>query len=282
MNKHTILVTITATAALLAGAQASAAVLTMTAGTPSLTGVSASGTATSSSATYGVYINSDYATTTSTKIEKDVVTAPTATTAGQAYVYEVTTVATKRTDTLAWQDQLSWTQSLTGNTLGNEYVTFSATLNATQDLTASVFVQSTGSFQAQTSPFGSSVPALPSFYVRSGGSSTWTPLSGSSETNTADSTFFSAGYGTLDLTKNVSKSFEVAVFAGSNVDLKQFSVNLSSGAYGEHTTIIDLPPLVTRTLVGAELLAPVPEPETYALLAAGLLFVALRLRNQRR
>lgn len=33
--------------------------------------------------------------------------------------------------------------------------------------------------------------------------------------------------------------------------------------------------------MGAELLAPVPEPETYALFAAGLLFVGLRLRNLR-
>lgn len=34
--------------------------------------------------------------------------------------------------------------------------------------------------------------------------------------------------------------------------------------------------------VDAEMLTPAPEPETYALILAGLLFVGLRMRDQRR
>ncbi len=283
MRIHTILTSALATAALLAATGAAAAVVTVTPGTPAFNGVTPAGPATTSAATTTLVTNSTYASTTSTTTEKDVVTAPTATSAGQAYVYEVTTVNTKRTDTLGSLDAFSWAQNVAGNTAGNEFVTFSATLNATQAINAQLSFFSFGSYTAQTSPFGSSVPALPSFYVRlAGDNAAWTLLGANTSTGTGTNSFSSSAYWSLGLDAGAPKTFEVAVLAGPNVDLGGFNVNVTSSLYGFYTQTTDLPPNVTRTLVGAELLAPVPEPETYALLAAGLLFVVLRLRNQRR
>lgn len=283
MRVHNILTSALAAAALLgAAAGASAAVVTVTPGTPAFNGVSAAGTATTSSTTNTFVTNSTYASTTTTTTEKDVVIAPTATSAGQAYVYEVTTVNTKRTDTVGSLDGFSWSQNLTGNTPGNEFVTFSGTLNATQAINAQLSLSSGGTYTPDTSPFGSSVPTLPSFYVRWGGSTTWSLLGASSNTDALTSSFSSGAYTSTGLDAGTPKSFEVAVFAGSNVNLSSFNLYVSSSLYGVHNEVIDLAPTVTRTLVGAELLAPVPEPETYALFAAGLLFVVSRLRNQRR
>lgn len=282
MRIHTILTSALAAAALLGATAASAAVVTVTPGTPAFNGVSAAGAATTSSTTNNVVTNSTYASTTTTKTEKDVVIAPTATSAGQAYVYEVTTVSTKRTDTVGSLDGFSWSQNLTGNTLGNEFVTFSGTLNATQAINAQLSLSSGGTYTPDASPFGSSVPTLPSFYVRWGGSTTWSLLGASSNTDALTSSFYSGAYTSTSLDAGTPKSFEVAVFAGSNVNLSSFNLYVSSSLYGTHNEVVDLAPTVTRTLVGAELLAPVPEPETYALFAAGLLFVVSRLRNQRR
>lgn len=282
MRIHTILTSALTAASLLAAAGASAAVVTTTPGTPTFNGVTAAGNATTSSATNTIVTNTTYASTSTTTTEKDVVTAPTATSAGQAYVYDVTTVNTKRTDTLGSFDAFSWSQNLNGNTAGNEFVTFSATLNSTQAINAQLSLSSFGSYTALTSPFGTSVPALPSFYVRAGGSTAWTLLGTNSSTSTDSNNFSSSAYWSLGLDAGTPKTFEVAVLAGANVDLSGFTVNVTSSLYGINTQVTDLAPTVTRTLVGAELLAPVPEPETYALFAAGLLFVVSRLRNQRR
>jgi hypothetical protein len=283
MRIHTILTSALAAAAQLAATGAAAAVVTTTPGTPTFNGVTAAGSATTSAATNTFVTNTTYASTTTTKTEKDVVTAPTATSAGQAYVYEVTTVNTQRTDTLGSFDAFTWSQNLGNNTAGNEFVTFSATLNATQAINAQLSFSSFGSYTALTSPFGSSVPALPSFYVRLAGDNTaWTLVGANNSTSTGSNSFSSSAYWSLGLDAGTPKTFEVAVLAGPNVDLGGFTVNVTSSLYGIHTQVTDLAPNVTRTLVGAELLAPVPEPETYALLAAGLLFVVSRLRNQRR
>jgi hypothetical protein len=59
-------------------------------------------------------------------------------------------------------------------------------------------------------------------------------------------------------------------------------VNLRSTDYNLREQVVSVTTATTETLVGAQLLAPVPEPETYALFAAGLLFVVMRLRNRNR
>ncbi|MFG6486723.1 PEP-CTERM sorting domain-containing protein [Roseateles sp. BYS78W] len=272
--------TLTATA-LIWAASASAAVLTATPATPTLSGVAAAAApAVTPPVTTTATLDNSYGSTSTTHIEKDVQVAPTATSSGLAYVYEVTTVTQTRTDTLASQDYYSWNQALTGNTAGTEFLTLSVTLTPSQSLGAMLSLYSTGSYAAVASPFGSSVPALPSYYFRLAGASAWTLLGSTNTTNAATGSFYGGESAQLALTAGVATSFEVAVLAGSNVDLSDVGLNLWSDYYDTHKVAVDLGTSTTKALVGAELLAPVPEPQTYALILAGLLFVGLRLRSR--
>ena len=115
MRANFVLSALTATA-LWSAAAASATVLTVTPGGATFSGVSAAGAADAvPSTTFTNILNSDYASTSTTAIEKVVQTAPTPTTSGLAYVYEVTTLNQKRTDTVASADYFYWNQALTDN-----------------------------------------------------------------------------------------------------------------------------------------------------------------------
>lgn len=273
---------ILAAAALMGSVSAFAAVLTVTPGASTVSGATAAGGPSVTPVT--TWTGSDYSTsgsTTLTTTEKDVVIAPTATAAGLAYVYEVSTVTHTVTDHVYSYDWFSWSQSLTANGPGTEYLTFAGTVTASADTVAYLSVSSFGSYTPISSPpFGESVPALPSFFVRFGAGA-WTPLSAASYTTPETADFYALTQTWLDLSAGVPVSFEVAVLAGANVDLEHVQVGIDSGDYDQHDVTSVTGSTSTRTLVGAELLAPVPEPETYALFAAGLLFVGLRLRNLR-
>ena len=274
---------IVAAAALVGSVSAFAAVLTVTPGASTVSGATAAGAPSVTPVT--TWTGADYSTsasTTATATEKDVVIAPTATTAGLAYVYEVSTVTHTVTDHVYSYDWFSWSQSLTANGPGAEYLTFAGTVTASADTMAYLSVSSYGSYTPlSVPPFGETVPALPSFFVRLGGGA-WTPLSAASYATPETSDFYGLAQTWMELAAGVPISFEVAVLAGANVDLEQVQVDLSSGDYDQHDVTSVTGSSTTRTLVGAELLAPVPEPETYALFGAGLLFVGLRLRNLRR
>ena len=155
-------------------------------------------------------------------------------------------------------------------------------MTATESLSATLNVYSSGSYTPVASPFGASVPALPSYYFRLAGASAWTLLGSSSGTVAGSSNLYGGESTAVTLELGAPMTFEVAVFAGSNVDLSNVSVSLVSEYYDQHEVINDLGGTSTKVLIGAELLAPIPEPETYALILAGLLFVGLRTRAQRR
>jgi len=282
MRANFVLSTLTATALIwAASASASATVLTATAAPPALSGVAASGPPdVTPAATFDATLGSSYGSTSTTTFESVVQVAPTATSSGLAYVYEVTSVTQTRTDTLASMDSFSWNQALTGNTTGNEFLTLSVTLTSTQALDATLSLYGIGTYTAVASPFGTSVPALPSYYYRLAGASTWTLL-GSSNFTTPGTASFTGGETTqLSLGAGVATTFEIGVFAGSNVDLSDVGLNLWTDYYGTHSETVDTGTTTTKALVGAELLAPVPEPQTYALILAGLLFVGLRMRGR--
>jgi len=282
MRANFVVLSALTAAVLLNAAAASATVLTVTPAAPVLGGVSAAGAPdVAPAATFTNILSTNFGSTSTTVTEKVVQTAPTTTSSGLAYVYDVTTVNNTRTDTLGSADFFYWSQALTGNTPGNEFLTFSATVTGTSPLSATLSIYSSGSYTPVASPFGTSVPALPSYYFRLAGTSAWTLL-GSSSGTSAESSTYGGESAAVALNVTASTSFEVAVFAGSNVDLSNVSVSLVSAYYDVHDLTTPLGSTVTKTLVGAELLAPVPEPETYALILAGLLFVSLRVRAERR
>ncbi len=289
MSVKPVISALLATAALLsAGSAAAVAAATpnvvVTPGTVTSGGVTLDAeTLQPSSVEHYTYWYNDVSNSTVTKDATKVVIAPTPTSAGLAELYKVSTVTTTVTNHLASYDQFRWSQSMTGTAAANEYVTFSGTINATTDTTGWFSLYAYGSYTAQPSPlFGTATPALPSFYFRTVGSTTWTALSSENTINPEKAAFSSYAYHWVDLAAGTPLSFEVATLAGSAVDLSEFTVNLRSTDYNLREQVVSVTTATTETLVGAQLLAPVPEPETYALFAAGLLFVVMRLRNRNR
>ncbi|MFG6467240.1 PEP-CTERM sorting domain-containing protein [Pelomonas baiyunensis] len=222
----------------------------------------------------------DTSTSTVSQLVKRVVVAPTATTAGLAQWVEVSTTTTTTTDHFATYDQFSLKQSLTGNTANPEFITFSATVTASQFQSGWLSLNTSGSYVPISSPFGNAVPALPSFFLRTAGSGTWTALQTNQSVDTPSSTFWSSAWQSLSLAAG-STTIEVATWADSAVNLSSFSLSLESGNYNARDVVQNVSSVTTETIKSSELLAPIPEPETYALFAAGLMFVVLRARAQR-
>lgn len=220
----------------------------------------------------------DTSTSTVSQLVKRVVVAPTATTAGLAQWVEVSTTTTTTTDHFATYDQFSLKQSLTGNTANPEFITFSATVTASQFQSGWLSLNTSGSYVPISSPFGNAVPALPSFFLRTTG--TWTALQPNQSVDTPSSTFWSSAWQSLSLAAG-STTIDVAVWADSAVNLSSFSLSLESGNYNARDVVQNVSSVTTETIKSSELLAPIPEPETYALFAAGLMFVVLRARAQR-
>jgi len=256
----------------------------LTPGTVSYTNVTPAGEAAMAPSTRTLTGLGTYSSTVeNTSTVKRVQTAPTATTAGLAYVYSVTEATTTTTQINAYYDSFSWGQTFTGNSSANEIVTFSGTLTATQKLGAVLDITTSGSYTPETTPFGSAAPALPSFFYREGGTGAWTALATySSAAPAGGNVFTSNALQWLGLAAGSSTFFEVAVLAGNGVDLSGLTVSLGTDFYGHYDVELSKVTSTTETLIGAEVLTPVPEPETYALFAAGLLFVVMRLRNRNR
>jgi hypothetical protein len=289
MSVKPVISALLATAALLSAGSAAAIAVAMpnvvvTPGSSTSGGVTLAAEPTVIDSRVSEYVES-WGKTSQTVVTKDVtkvVIAPTTTSAGLAELYKSSTVTTTVTNGLASYDQFQWVQSMTGTSAPNEFITFSGQISATKATYAWLTLEVTGLYTPQTSPFGTAVPALPSLYFRFLGSPTWTALSSDSTTNTNTSFFVSSAYQSLDLPDNTTWSFEVAALGGSAVNLESFSVSVNSASYNFRDQVVSVTTATTETLVGAQLLAPVPEPETYALFAAGLLFVVMRLRNRNR
>lgn len=277
-----------ATAAWLSASPAAAVVVAspavvLTPGTATYTNVTPADEAALSPSTRNLTSLGAYSSTVeNTSTVKRVQTAPTATTAGLAYVYSVTEATTTTTQTNAYYDTFSWSQTFSGNSSANEIATFSGTVTAAQKLGAVLEISASGSYTPETTLFGSAAPALPSFFYREGGTGTWTALTTYSSAAPTGNTFYSSALQSLGLAAGSSTFLEVAVLAGNGVDLSGLTVWLGTDYYNFHEIELSKVTSTTETLIGAEVLAPVPEPETYALFAAGLLFVVMRLRNRNR
>ncbi len=278
-----------ATAAWLSASSAAAVVVTpppavvLTPGTATYTNVTpANETALSPSTRNLTSLGAYSSTVENTNTVKRVQTEPTATTAGLAYVYSVTEATTTTTQTNAYYDTFSWSKTFIGNGNGSEVVTFSGTVTAAQKLGAVLEISASGIYTPETTPFGSAAPALPSFFYREGGTGTWTALTTYSSAAPTGNTFYSSALQSLGLAAGSSTFLEVAVLAGTGVDLSGLTVWLGTDYYNPYEVELSKVTSTTETLIGAEVLAPVPEPETYALFAAGLLFVVMRLRNRNR
>jgi hypothetical protein len=219
----------------------------------------------------------------------EVVLEPTETTAGLRYLYSTPVTTTTWLEDSALVDLLEVRVASIGtNTAGGKYVSIlgSVTSGVALDLTFSM--QAAGTFVPNSTPFGPTTPALASFYFGADALSV-DPVPGLTvntnltnltyNSNTYSSTF---GTTTFSMLPGAAQPFAAYVFAGSDVTIGTFDLFGTTTAYGFMTISQEAILVGARTLIGAEMIAPIPEAEPAVILAAGLGVVAALVRRRRR
>lgn len=233
--------------------------------------------------TYSSSGNANYTTTTSSDFTSEVQTEPTTTAAGLAYDYETITT-TNTWDHITWKkDYLSIGVISDGvNKSGDKWISLTGSVHSTIDTTLSFSLNASGSFTATVTPFGSTAPLLASFYF---GEVQPTPLSAITSTNLVDSTYstYSSSYSTasFSLQSGVSQSFVAYVYAPDDVSVINFQLFANTADYDFVTTPGMQDNIGPKILIGAHTLAPIPEPETYAMMLAGLALIGVGVRSRK-
>lgn len=212
---------------------------------------------------------------TVTTYRTQLITAPTTSSPGLEYVYQdVTTSYNQHTET--WKIQtLSASVSADGNQLsGGKGILLEGNISATSNTIFTLSLGAFGYFETSSGFYGVVIPALPTFYLATGSD----PLSVATygTTFTSGSAYNSGtNYYSFSLSAGQTLHFEGAVYAGNDVSLESFSLYFQSNPYD----VVDHVQYHTNTvtsLYGANALPAVPEPETYAMLIAGIGVLVLR------
>jgi hypothetical protein len=235
-----------------------------------------------------IYTGSDYSefnytSTTTPHFTTEVVTEPTTTTAGLAYNYETdTTVNSWNLQTWKY-DTLSIGVASNGtNQSDGKWIELTGSVQSSIDTTLSFNLSASGNFTAINTPFGSAAPLLASFYF---GNSQPSSLSSSTNTSIESLSYYaySTSYSTasFNLLAGVSQDFVAYVYAPTDVSVNNFSLYARTSDYDLVNTPKSQTYVGPKTLIGASVLAPIPEPETYAMLLAGLGLIGAVTRRDR-
>jgi len=223
--------------------------------------------------------NTDYAT----EFTSEVNIAPTISAPGQMYNYSTVTT-TKTWDQYTWEnDYLSIDVASSGaNQTGNKWISLTGSVQSTIDTNLSFNLFASGSFTATAGPFGSSIaPLLASFYF---GGEQPTALSAYTSTNLESLGYstYSSSYSTttFNLLAGVAQNFVAYVYAPNDVSISYFNLNAHTSNYDLVTTPHTQITIGPKTLLSATIIPQVPEPETYAMMLAGLGLVGAMIRRR--
>lgn len=228
----------------------------------------------------------NYTTTVTPAFTTEEVTAPTTTTAGLAYNYETdTTVNSWNLQTWKY-DTLSIGVASDGtNQSGGKWIELTGSVQSSIDTALSFTLSASGNFTAIDTPFGSAPPLLASFYFgNSQPSSLSSSLSSSTNTSIESLSYYaySTSYSTasFNLLAGVSQDFVAYVYAPTDVSVSNFSLYARTSDYDLVNTPQSQTYVGPKTLISASVLAPVPEPETYAMMLAGLGLIGFAVRRR--
>ena len=240
---------------------------TYTLGDPSLT--------TSTSSLY--YSKLNYSQTVSNFSVEAV--SPTNTSAGLALDYTKTTTSYFDRVESYMQDSFYTSVSTVGSTIGSgKYLAVTGKVKSSEAIQLNLSLSAEGKYGSSLIPGLGAVPNGSITFFRGIGG----PYEAQQTTTAyyiADASFRSSNSGSLSLNANEEVSFAALVYS-SDASLSAFTIRGSSGLYGQ--TVIDTPYLFSEDrLVGSHLLPPVPEPETYAMLLAGLGLLGAIVRRRK-
>jgi len=229
----------------------------------------------------------NYTTTVTPAFTTEEVTAPTTTTAGLAYNYQTdTTVNSWNLQTWKY-DTLSIGVASDGtNQSGGKWIELTGSVQSSIDTALSFTLSASGNFTAINTPLGSAAPLLASFYFgNSQPSSLSSSLSSSTNTSIESLSYYaySTSYSTasFNLLAGVSQEFVAYVYAPTDVSVSNFGLYARTSDYDLVNTPKSQTYVGPKTLISASVLAPVPEPETYAMMLAGLGLVGAVTRRNR-
>lgn len=223
-------------------------------------------------------------TTITYALSSEVFTAPTETTAGLQYNYRTPTTRTTSDVETYNYDTLGLGVTSTGtNKSGDKYITLSGSVLSSIDTTLSFELSAFGDFSFTQTLFGATVPQLASFYFGNALQSV-TTLPSTTETDLATTSYdaYSVSYNTsnYNLLAGVAQTFYAVVLAPNNVSVNSFQLDATTGNYNFTTTPNVTDVVGQRELLGATTLAPIPEPDTYAMLVAGLGLIGAASRRK--
>lgn len=226
----------------------------------------------------------NYTSTTVSDFSVEVVTAPTTTTSGLALNYQTDTT-TNTWDLHTWNyDSLSIGVTSNGaNQSGGKWISLTGSVESTISTTLSFNLDASGNFTSIETPLGSAAPLLASFYL---GDSQPTLSSLSSVTSTSLESLsyysYASSYSTtsFNLLAGVPQNFVAYVYAPTDVSVSSFNLNAYTSDYNFAVTPQTQIYVGPKTLIGASILAPIPEPETYAMMLAGLGLVGTMIRRR--
>jgi hypothetical protein len=197
--------------------------------------------------------------------------------AGSIDIYKDVTT-TKETNSYSYYyDQASY--AVTGNAsnyAADQWIRITGMVTASEATTLGFSLFASGNYQTTAIPgIGNVNPALPSFFAGFGSD----PLSATA-TGSYTRPEYSNQYGVYSSsTPSISlaagaTSFTAMIYAGGNVSLSEFQLNISGPSYGRtddyKTTPTTISTLFKSEPIPALAVTPVPEPETYAMFLAGL------------
>ena len=223
-------------------------------------------------------------TTITNALSSEVFTAPTETTSGLQYNYRTPTTTTTFDVNTYNYDTLGLGVTSTGtNKSGDKYITLSGSVLSSIDTTLSFELSAFGDFSFTQTIFGATVPQLASFYFGDELADV-SILPSTTETDLATTSYdaYSVLFNTstYNLLAGVEQTFYAVVFAQNNVSVNSFQLEATTGNYNFTTTPNITNVVGERVLLGATTLAPIPEPETYAMLVAGLGFIGAASRRK--
>jgi hypothetical protein len=173
------------------------------------------------------------------------------------------------------------------NYAAGQWIQMTGTVTANQATTFDYYLQATGNFLSVVVPgLGEINPAFPSFFVSFG----TTPLTKVAQTSsnayspTNQYSVYSYDHwysSSIALAAGETKSFAALVYTGGDVSLANFKLNISSANYGLTDTVTTSSYTTTSYKGFVEVAALVPEPETYAMLMAGLGLLGFASRRRK-
>ena len=203
--------------------------------------------------------------------------------AGHLDIYQDVTTSTTTETVSSYQDIAAY--SLAGN-VGNygtgQWIQMSGTVSATQASNLNFSISAHGAYQTTTVPgIGDVNPAFPSLFF--GFNSPLGAIATTSSSVPGLTPSYSVNSSSFQSMAAGTSAFSVLVYVNGGVSLSGFDMNIAGATYGG-SDLFNTSNTVQTTLFQSIVIPalPVPEPETYAMLLAGLAMmgVAARRRNK--